>query len=426
MFHILFGRSQSGTLHHALKKMGVHKKETIISLWEILSIGPIQEFQEKQGIENRFAWLAQHMNDEFNELPEYRRSLEKALEQLQSIPDAQPITIWIADNANEQTGLRFVLHLLKGRTNAITTINTTTYYSELFNTKDLSYIISHTGEISSDRLQVIYEQSKHDQPLSDTERAVLEREWMALTSRRELLRIYKDEKIESVSIGHYDSYIVNLARQLQRESGPEDFMKATRLVGAVLGHFDQYVSDSFLEFRVRTLVEKGLFEMKGKFRGIRFYSIRLTSKGELNIWKNTIRSVSTQVYFKDPATEEEVAHIKAALNVDLPLDLLELLKESNGVLDEFGCPYVWSTTQIIRDNQFFRNFEDYKDIYMPFDHLLFFSDSGCGDLFGYAILNGVVQRNDIFVWDHESDSRKWVASSLEDFLAGWIGGEISV
>lgn len=36
------------------------------------------------------------------------------------------------------------------------------------------------------------------------------------------------------------------------------------------------------------------------------------------------------------------------------------------------------------------------------------------------------KRDDIFVWDHESDSRKWVASSLEDFLKGWIGGEISV
>jgi len=150
------------------------------------------------------------------------------------------------------------------------------------------------------------------------------------------------------------------------------------------------------------------------------------SEWEYLKWKNTIHSVSTQVYFENPAMEEELLRIKEALNVDLPLDLLDLLQESNGVFDEFDCPYIWSTNQIVRDNLYFRNCEDFKDIYMPFDHLLFFSDSGCGDMFGYAILNGIIQRDDIFVWDHESDSRKWVASSLEDFLAGWIGGKISV
>lgn len=275
MFHILFGRSQSGALQHALKKMGVHKTETIISLWEILSIGPIQKLQKKDGVENRFVWLEQHMNDRFNELPDHRESFEKAFEQLYSIPEGLPITIWIAENAHEQTGLRFVLHLLKDRTNAITTINTTKYYSELFNTRDVSYISSHTGEISSDRLRLIYEQSKLDKPLGDSERTELEQEWMTLASSHELLRIYQDEKIESISIDHYDSYIVNLARQLQRECGPEEFMPAMRLIGEVIGHLEQYVGDDFLEYRIRILVQDGIFEMKGKFEGVRFYSIRL-------------------------------------------------------------------------------------------------------------------------------------------------------
>ena len=282
MFHILFGRSQSGSLNQMLKKMGADKTETIISLWEILSIGPIQELQEKRGVENRFVWLEQHMNDRYNELSDYRQSFEKAFEQLQSIPEGRPITIWTAENAHEQTGLRFVLHLLKGRTNLITMINTTHYYSELFNTKDLSYIISHTGEITSDRLQVIYEQSKHDKPLNDSERAMLEQEWMKLASSHELLRIYQDEKIESVSIDHYDSYIVNLARRLQRECGPEKFMPAMRLVGEIIGHLEQYVGDDFLEFRVRILVQDGIFEMKGKFEGMQFYSICLTENVTLD------------------------------------------------------------------------------------------------------------------------------------------------
>lgn len=81
--------------------------------------------------------------------------------------------------------------------------------------------------------------------------------------------------------------------------------------------------------------------------------------------------------------------------------------------------------KIVKDNLFFRNFSDYKDIYMPFDHLLFFSDNGCGDLYGYKILNGSIQTEDIYVWNHEDDSRTWVTSSLEVFIKGWITGEIT-
>lgn len=62
---------------------------------------------------------------------------------------------------------------------------------------------------------------------------------------------------------------------------------------------------------------------------------------------------------------------------------------------------------------------------MPFDNLLFFSDNGCGDLFCYRILNGCIQTEDIYVWNHEDVSRTWVASSLEEFIKGWITSEIS-
>lgn len=144
------------------------------------------------------------------------------------------------------------------------------------------------------------------------------------------------------------------------------------------------------------------------------------------MWKDYIESVTKGYRFNSPAIKSEISQIEEKLDVELPTDLLELYNETNGVFDEFACPLIWSTDQVVKDNLFFRNFQDYKDIYMPFDHLLFFSDAGNGDLFGYAILNGRVQRDDIFVWDHESDSRKWVASSLKEFIDGWANGKIQV
>jgi hypothetical protein len=144
------------------------------------------------------------------------------------------------------------------------------------------------------------------------------------------------------------------------------------------------------------------------------------------MWKEFIQSETSGYHFAKPAIKSDISQIKEKLHVELPSDLLELFNETNGVFDEYNCPLIWSANQIIKDNLFFRTFNDYKDIYMPFDHLLFFSDAGNGDLFGYAILNGSIQRDDIFVWDHESDSRKWVASSLKDFIEGWANSRITV
>lgn len=143
------------------------------------------------------------------------------------------------------------------------------------------------------------------------------------------------------------------------------------------------------------------------------------------MWKDYISSVSKDYSFKPPASNAEIIQISEELNVKLPNKLFDLYNETNGVFDSFGCPLIWSTSQIVKDNLFFRNFSDYKDIYMPFDQLLFFSDNGCGDLFGYQILNRSIQTEDIYVWNHEDDSRTWVASSLEVFIKGWMTGEIT-
>ncbi|QOK29984.1 SMI1/KNR4 family protein (plasmid) [Cytobacillus oceanisediminis] len=104
------------------------------------------------------------------------------------------------------------------------------------------------------------------------------------------------------------------------------------------------------------------------------------------MWKEFVKYISEEHHFKDSATKFEIAQIKKELNVELPDELAALFNETNGVFDNWNYPLVWSTSQIIQDNLFYRNFEGYRDIYMPFDDLFFFSDTGNGDLFCYAIL----------------------------------------
>lgn len=63
---------------------------------------------------------------------------------------------------------------------------------------------------------------------------------------------------------------------------------------------------------------------------------------------------------------------------------------------------------------------------MPFDSLLFFGDAGNGDQFAYAVCDGEIRRPDIFVWDHETDSRSRIARSLESYLERTIEGTLEV
>ncbi|WP_404519925.1 SMI1/KNR4 family protein [Bacillus sp. RC251] len=143
------------------------------------------------------------------------------------------------------------------------------------------------------------------------------------------------------------------------------------------------------------------------------------------MWKNTIHSISPNLSLKKTATKDELAEVHKNLQVELPNDLNQLLQETNGVEGEYG-DFIWSTSKIKTENMNMRNIVDFKDLYMPFDCLLFFADGGNGDLFGYSILNGIVQRDDIYVWNHENDSRTWVAPSLETFMKWWESGKIKI
>jgi hypothetical protein len=115
-----------------------------------------------------------------------------------------------------------------------------------------------------------------------------------------------------------------------------------------------------------------------------------------------------------------------ALGVALPPELRALLIESNGVQGMHSFDLIWSTDRILHDNLEFRASADFKELYMPFDPLLFFADAGNGDQFAFVILNNLVRRRDIFAWNHENDSRMWVAPSLERYLEWVANGTISL
>lgn len=274
MIHILFGASASGSLKYALREMGLDKREKVISFWDIFSIGPVWQLHEENGVKSRFEWMEKCINDEYGEFGDYTQRFEKTIYQINSIPEGVHIFIWCSDNAHDQTGLRFAVHLLKGKNIDITLINITKAYEELLQVKKVKYTPLHTGEIPPEKLQFIYEQD-YGKFFTDHDREDLEKDWKDLADSYETLRTWRNGRIQSVPEDFYDEFIIKKAKKLHGKRKTKDFIKSARLIGEVLGHLDQYVGDTFLEYRLKKLIEAGVFESEGSLEAMRFYSIRL-------------------------------------------------------------------------------------------------------------------------------------------------------
>lgn len=144
------------------------------------------------------------------------------------------------------------------------------------------------------------------------------------------------------------------------------------------------------------------------------------------MWKELVSNLTKDSKYFLPVKEDEIHKAEQILNVKFSEELKSLLFETNGIKGEFQVDLIWSLDRILKDNIQFRNYPDFKELYMPFDCLLFFADAGNGDQFAYTIIDGEIRRNDVFVWNHENDSRIWVASSMKQYIEWWLNGIIKI
>jgi hypothetical protein len=143
------------------------------------------------------------------------------------------------------------------------------------------------------------------------------------------------------------------------------------------------------------------------------------------MWIEFLRQFGDELEFHAPASAFSLDDAEAKLGLTLPEQLREVLRESNGVEGTYGLGLLWPIERIVNDNLMFRSNLGFRNLYMPFDHLLFVADAGNGDQFAFPIdADGIIHRDDIFAWDHESDSRAWVAPSLRTYFEWWSTGKI--
>ena len=145
------------------------------------------------------------------------------------------------------------------------------------------------------------------------------------------------------------------------------------------------------------------------------------------MWLEFLRSLPGELAFQPPASAASLDEAEASLHTTLPAELRALLTESDGVKGVYGIDLLWPVRRLVANNILFRSDDPFRSLYMPFDHMLFFGDPGNGDQFAFAIDgDGTIRRSDIFVWDHENDSRKWLAPSLRLYFDWTTSGKIAI
>ncbi|MEF7655009.1 DUF1835 domain-containing protein [Bacillus thuringiensis] len=266
--HIAFDDSTAGCLKHMLSQEE-RLEEMVVAFSEFFSIGPTYKLHMNEGQLARQKWLVNNLTAYENYFEEeYLSSFLATMEELHTIPIETPITIWKADNAHEHVGLCFVMAQLKDKKN-IRVINTSEASKEMLK---LEYDIRGTGELAPESLALIQNSFLELPYLTVEKRTQFEREWDSLSKSTEFLRVWTDNEVRSVQEDYFDQFIIECVKSIGAD---REFLKAPRVIGEALGHVEQLVGDTFLEYRLKELIKQEVFEFVGSLEEMRFYSVKL-------------------------------------------------------------------------------------------------------------------------------------------------------
>lgn len=283
--HIVFGDSPGGSLNAAFRNTDYEKTEDVIILSDNFSVGPVKDLHNVEGIEARFKWFHERYFTLEEDFEHYKHSMLEAIKRVKNIPPHLDIVIWTCQNAHEQTGLLLVLAMLKDKMNSVFILDSFVAFHEIHIYPQLAeenYPRS-TGEMTSDNLRLFYEQFEL-RPLKNAKRQSLCEEGLRmLMDEGKIIRTWEHKELwHNVDESGDDDFIIESAKRLYQEEGKVEYWKAARLIGEVLGHMVQYRGDDWLEYRLRCLIEQGVFAYKGNLKAMRYYEVKLNDEYFLN------------------------------------------------------------------------------------------------------------------------------------------------
>ena len=268
MIHLVIGATAMGSLSLNFSGEG----HQVIGFPIDFSIGSIKNIHKNSSINHHFSWLKSTFSTVPWDYGEEQQGYEEALQKLLSIKNDEQITIWTCENATEQIGIRICCYLLREKQVDISFVNTFKAMHDFTKGKNYRMDIRHSGECSAEKLQHFYENSIL--PISEEVRRQYEKDGENMLNSTSLLRLWEQGKIVEVTESREDSFILDCAKRIQFES-QKDYINAIKVIGIVLGESVHTLSDAWIEYRVRALIESGELVYKGDLFSIGSYEIKV-------------------------------------------------------------------------------------------------------------------------------------------------------
>ncbi|MCT4584579.1 MAG: DUF1835 domain-containing protein [Peptostreptococcaceae bacterium] len=310
--HIVFGDSAKGSLKYFFENNENDYSGEVVGLVDDLSIGPLYKIDEEEGFRQRIHWINNLNKEVMPYFEEYSNAVEDSYTNLNDINKTHIIIIWHGNNANDQVGLRYLLSKLENKN--IYEVDVSQNAIKFF--RNEAYIPRALGECSIENIEkVILNMKKFDSEKLEN----LKNDWSRLKDSKENLRIVENGEIIDVEEDFYDSKIV--------ANTGFNFKMAARIIGKTMGESKHLVTDTYIDYRIRKLIEQGKIKYQGHLESMRDYQIRI--QGSLNQF--------FEVIFGDkPSKKDEDGFYHYLLenkNDDLKIDVTEINKWTNDLLE---------------------------------------------------------------------------------------------
>ena len=239
--HVCVGGSGAHTLQDVLKDRSDHR---MVVVNEGFGLGPLIDIHQPAGMTARAAWwnhlLKAAHRDQWG--PDFADHV--GLTDLAQAPDTDEIAmVWCGANANEQILLRAVCHAWP---------QTPLWISEVITVHPDDPFRRAVGACPEATLQKMETLAR---PLTPPERDELAADWLRLTNEDHLVRLFENGTIRGCDETLYDEAL------LAQCTGA--FKKAIVVAGHVMGANMGIVGDTFLFYRIRAMVERGVLETQG-------------------------------------------------------------------------------------------------------------------------------------------------------------------
>jgi len=257
--HITQWFPAAGSLKYFLQKNNLHKEHTVYTYLDDLSIGPLRNMGTAAGLQYRKEFFDVLFTEA--ELPDHfivdvEKELEKSWLQPEAFEDYDKIVVWHGNNARERMLFQLCCKRLSGK--KLHAVNASHYKTES------GYEMRTLSEYPINMIQQPFEEIA---PVDADTAARYAKEWSLLVETDYILRIFEDNEVKNVEADHYDRMILSHCTN--------EMMQAARIAGTVMSTCGQLVSDTYIFFRIRQLINNQILECEGDMKGIRFFKIRL-------------------------------------------------------------------------------------------------------------------------------------------------------